>query len=85
MTRSISWMLAVVLLMIGGTSAHAQSSTASTPSHPTSLGFLGGFAGGSVDTGGSVGGTLSFDVTDGIGLKAAAFSCGADAAPRGSS
>lgn len=69
MTRSIHRLLAIVLFMIGGTSAHAQSSTSPAASHPTSLGLLGGFSGGGGDTGGSVGGTLTFDVTDRVAVE----------------
>lgn len=69
MTRSISWILAFVLLSVGGSPAQAQSSVSATPSHPTSLGFLGGFTGGNGDTGGSVGGTLTLGATDRVALE----------------
>ena len=68
MTRSISWLLAIALTVIGTGSAHAQSVQA-TASRPASLGLVGGFAGGGGDTGGSVGGALAFNVTDRVGIE----------------
>lgn len=68
MTRLISWILAVALTVVATNVAHAQSAQG-PPSRPASLGVLGGFAGGAGDTGGSVGGALTFNVSDRIGVE----------------
>ena len=68
MGRSISRMLAIVLVVIGADAAFAQTAPAG-PFRPASLGLLGGFSGGAGDTGGSVGGALAFDLTDRVGVE----------------
>ena len=68
MIRSISWILAIGLIVTGTKTAHAQSAQGTTP-RPASLGLLGGFSGGAGDTGGSVGGAFAFDVTDRVAVE----------------
>ena len=67
MTRSTSWLLAMALLT--ARAGYAQPPANQPGSGPATVGVLGGFSGGNGHTGGSMGGTLSLDITDHIGLE----------------
>ena len=69
MSRRILVLFGVVFPLLGGGASYAQSTPAPSGSRPAAVGLLGGFSGGAGDTGGSVGGAMTFDLSDRIAVE----------------
>ena len=67
--RDIAW-TAVLIFVFAAFSAAQPPPTPATPG-PVAMSFLGGFASGSSSTGGAVGGTFTFDVSDRLYIETA--------------